>query len=118
MLHRLQRHGLRNNGRCTLCDQVVEMLDHLLIQCALARETWFKTLHPFSWQHLTPESDSSLVHWWLTSHKVVTKAHRKAFDSLVFAVAWSLWLECNNRVFNWKVSSVGGRYHLLYLVSY
>jgi hypothetical protein len=82
------------------------MLDHLLIQCVMARETWFKTLHPFSWQHLTPQPGSSLVHWWLTSHKVVTKAHHNAFDSLVFVVAWSPWLECNNRFFNWKVCLV------------
>jgi hypothetical protein len=104
--NRLQQHGLRNNGPCALCDQAVETLDHLLIQCVMARETWFKILCPLGCQHLTLLPNNTTVQWWLTSRKVVTKAHRKVFDSLVLLVAWSLWLERNNRVFNRKISTV------------
>jgi hypothetical protein len=104
--HRLQQHGLQNNGPCALCGQADETLDHLLAQCVVARETWFKVLRPLGWQQLTPSPNVDMVEWWLRSRKVVAKAHWKAFDSLVFLVVWSLWLECNSRVFNQKTSSM------------
>jgi hypothetical protein len=46
-----------------------------------------------------------MVDWWLRTHKVVAKARRKAFDSLVCLVAWSLWLERNCMFFDQKSSS-------------
>jgi hypothetical protein len=89
-----------------LCDQAVETLDHLLVQCVVTRETWFKVLRPLGWRNLILMPNVGMVDWWLRSCKVVTKAYRKAFNYLVFLVAWSLWLERNNRVFNRKASTV------------
>jgi hypothetical protein len=63
------------------------MLDHLLTQCIMAREVWFKVLHPLGWQHLMPLPTSTIVQWWITSRKRVTKARWTAFDSVVLLVA-------------------------------
>jgi hypothetical protein len=37
--------------------------------------------------------------WWVEHRKEVVKDRRKAFDSLVIAVAWSIWLQRNERCF-------------------
>ena len=51
-------------------------------------------------QRLTPLSpNSDLVHWWLLSSKQLRKELRKPFDSLVILVAWILWKERNQRIF-------------------
>jgi hypothetical protein len=47
-----------------------------------------------------------MVDWWLRSRKQVAKNRQKAFNLLVFLVAWSLWLERNIRVFNRSTSLV------------
>jgi hypothetical protein len=57
----LQRHGLQNSSPFALCNQAVETLDHLLVQCVVARETWLKILRPLGWQHLTPSTNVSMV---------------------------------------------------------
>ena len=47
---RLARHGLQHNPRCPLCDQAVETLHHLLLECPFARQTWHEIL---AWLRLT-----------------------------------------------------------------
>jgi hypothetical protein len=97
---------MQNSGPYALCDQALETLDHLLVHYVVARESWFKIIRPLGWKHLTPTTSDSMVAWWLRYRKQVTKARWKAFYSLAFLVAWSIWLECNSRVFNRTVSIV------------
>jgi hypothetical protein len=89
---RLTRHGLRNNGPCTQCDQQTETIDHLLLICVYKREVWFQGFQPCGWQHLTPQAEDNLSFWWC--------AHRRLSSSLdgrlSIPYAWSL------RVFGWK----------------
>lgn len=50
---------------------------------------------------LTPNADElSLADWWTRARKHVHRNSRKAFDSLVILVMWSLWLERNARTFD------------------
>jgi hypothetical protein len=37
------------------------------------------------------------VAWWVEDRKHVIKERRKAFDSSVIAVAWSIWFQRNER---------------------
>lgn len=57
-------------------------------------------LRPAGLQHLTPTVEDLLDVWWLRTRKVVPKALRKGFDSLVILVAWRIWKERNARVFD------------------
>ena len=65
-----------------------------------AREVWHMVLSKCNLQSLTPSlHNSELIPWWLRSRKLMGKALRKSFDSLVILVAWTLWKERNQRVF-------------------
>jgi hypothetical protein len=80
--------------------QNAETIDHLLLRDYIfSREVWFKAFHCYSWHLQTLVADDRLGPWWLRSRKTVPKVHRKAYDSLCFLIEWSIWLECNSRVF-------------------
>ena len=96
---RLWHHNLRNNGPCALCSQEPEFLDHLLIGCVYSREVWFRVLRAYNWHQFTPSTDAKLITWWLATRKMIAKARRMAFDSVVILVAWNIWLQRNARVF-------------------
>lgn len=61
---RLAARGWPHDDICSLCDQEMESVNHLLLQCPFAKEVWFSfnTSHPFS-------SDlalrcTSISGWW------------------------------------------------------
>jgi hypothetical protein len=49
-----RRHGLANSDDCALCGQLIETMNHLLVGCVFSREFWYRFLHRFDWQALTP----------------------------------------------------------------
>jgi hypothetical protein len=93
-----------DSRRLQLCSQAPEFIDHLFMCCVFSSEVWYKVLRHCGLEHLSPAAPDRLVEWWLASRKRVLKPRHRAFDSMVFAVAWSIWLERNDRVFN-RVSS-------------
>jgi hypothetical protein len=96
---RLQRHGIHSSSSYILCCQGVESVDHLTIQCVISREVWFKTLRRYGWHGMSPGVDDRFDVWWTATCKRVPKARHNAFDSLVIAVVWSIWVQRNDRTF-------------------
>jgi len=41
---RLAKNGLAHPEKCPLCDQEEETINHLLLSCVFARQTWFEIL--------------------------------------------------------------------------
>jgi hypothetical protein len=70
-----------------------------MLSCMFSREVWVKVLAWSGWQHLALGMDDGLPNWRLRRRKVVARTRRKVFDSLVFLMMRSLWLERNARVF-------------------
>lgn len=107
---RLQRHGLRDDNFCALCDQEPETLHHLLLFCAYSREVWHKCFRRYGFAYFQPSREETLADWWLRMRKSMPKPGRKQYDSLLILVAWSIWLERNARVFRnndrWPVNLV------------
>ncbi|WVZ78989.1 LOW QUALITY PROTEIN: hypothetical protein U9M48_026623, partial [Paspalum notatum var. saurae] len=77
---RRRRHGLQDDDQCALCDQEVESINHLLLQCSFSR------------------------HWALV-RKRTAKEFRHGLDAVIILVCWLLWKERNARVFDARASS-------------
>uniref|UniRef100_A0A453JT76 Reverse transcriptase zinc-binding domain-containing protein n=1 Tax=Aegilops tauschii subsp. strangulata TaxID=200361 RepID=A0A453JT76_AEGTS len=101
------RHGLQEQASsCFLCAQEEDNIDHIMTQCAYSKQVWFTT---FSRSRidtlLIPDGNNTLETWWGATRKHIHKTYRRAFDSLVSLVCWSIWKQRNNRVFrdnsNW-----------------
>ena len=58
-------------------------------------------------QQVSPlPTSTDLFEWWCRSLKQLRKELRKGFDSLLLLVAWLLWKERNQRVFQGKSQTV------------
>lgn len=67
--------------------------------CVFARELWWLLLSRIGLESLVPVSDDDLGTWWLRQRGWIDQSGRKAFDSLLLLIAWTLWKERNNRTF-------------------
>jgi hypothetical protein len=97
---RLQRRNLQNSDPCILCSQADELMPHLMMQCVFSGEVWFQILRAGGFQHLAPMLGEQWPDWWLRRRKQVQKDHRKGSDTMVVLIAWRLWKERNQRVFD------------------
>ena len=52
---RLAKKGLAHLEKCPLCDQEEETINHLLLSCVFARQTWFEILLGLGLQVLSPQ---------------------------------------------------------------
>jgi hypothetical protein len=96
---RRKRHGLQDEDACNLCDQEPETAMHLAGECVYAREVWYRTLHPIGLHQLAPQPGIGYLDWWLHSRLLLPSIQRRGFHSLVILVAWCIWKERNNIVF-------------------
>ncbi|WVZ53201.1 hypothetical protein U9M48_004174 [Paspalum notatum var. saurae] len=96
----LAKRGLPHHPSCPLCDQADESIQHILMQCVVARELWFQVLQKINLHAVSPpEASSRLTSWWSQSSRALPKDARKGFNSLVILVSWELWKHRNACVF-------------------
>lgn len=80
--------GLQHHPRCLLCDQTTETIQHLLLTCPFARQTWHAIL---SWLRLliqAPDQEPTVMAWWLRANEHTLTMHRKALRSITLLVPW------------------------------
>ena len=83
---RLARRGLQHHPRCLLCDQATETIQHLLLTCPFARQTWHAIL---SWLRLpirAQAQETTVMAWWLRVNEHLPMMHRKALWSITLLV--------------------------------
>lgn len=108
---RLARRGLAHPDRCPLCDQESEDIDHLLITCVTARETWFQVLQWCGLGALAPrQHERGLADWWQRASRRVASDKKKGLNSLVMLVVWNIWKHRNRCVFD---NAQPGSQHIL-----
>lgn len=87
--------------------QKEETVQHLLASCVVARQVWFKLLHPINLGNLLPrQRERSFADWWRKVIKKVPKDLRKGVNSLIILGAWMIWKHRNACVFEGVAPSV------------
>jgi hypothetical protein len=94
--NRLSRRRLPGPARCLLGDQRIETLDHLMVQCPLARSLWFSILGEVGRGQFVPQPDSKFREWWCSLNACQSKERRMELGTRCIAVCRHLWLERNN----------------------
>ena len=79
----MARRGLDHPDKCPLCDQQDETIQHILVSCVFARETWTKVLIRVGLLPLAPDSTNEVFQNWRASELQVPKTQKKGFNSLV-----------------------------------
>ena len=103
---RLARHGLPHHPRCTLCDQAVETIHHLMLQCPFARQTWHEILAWLRMTAPTPDQARALTEWWQHAKQKTPKQLRKGLGSITLLTPWMLCKHRNDCVFEGARPSV------------
>jgi hypothetical protein len=97
---RLQRRGLPHEPRCVLCDQSLETMQHLIIDCPFVQQIWFEVL---SWLRSTyppPQHGTHIGDWWLRAKQATPKQLRKGLASMTLLNVWMIWKLRNECTFN------------------
>uniref|UniRef100_I1P279 Uncharacterized protein n=1 Tax=Oryza glaberrima TaxID=4538 RepID=I1P279_ORYGL len=63
---------------------------------------WWVALRAIGHSECLPLNEHSFLSWLCDCRKKMVKEHRRGFDTIVTLVAWTIWKERNNRVFNQK----------------
>ena len=103
---RLARRGLQHHPRCLLCDQALETIQHLLLTCPFARQTWHIVLDWLIIPVQIPDQEHTVTEWWLSAKELAPPAHRKALKSIALLVPWMLWKHRNACVFDNATPSI------------
>jgi hypothetical protein len=85
---RLARRGLDHPGKCVLCDQQQETIQHILISCVFSRNIWWQILSRVGLQLVSPGLEVSMFQDWSVAEGLVPVLHRNGFNTLVILVAW------------------------------
>ncbi|XP_022684049.1 uncharacterized protein LOC111257920 [Setaria italica] len=106
---RLAKRGLPHLEQCPFCDQEEETIDHLLLSCVFARQTWFEVLQKLGLQVLVPQTeDISFEDWWNKVSSMVNGQFKQGLNSTIILVAWSLWNHRNRCVFDGLQPNLNG----------
>ncbi|KAI8564446.1 hypothetical protein RHMOL_Rhmol03G0182300 [Rhododendron molle] len=85
---------------CKFCNESPESIDHLLYFCQPVWDTWTNILSWWGMQWAPPATFASLLHWWKTG--IVKPKHKIIWESIPFAVIWTVWNTRNKLVFENK----------------
>lgn len=94
---RMKRFHMINEDRCSLCNQEVKTMEHLLFQCRITKEIWSDVLH---WMEITnqPKGQKAKMDWILAATK--KKGCRARVLKLAFAeTIYGVWQYRNQVVF-------------------
>uniref|UniRef100_A0A453I0G4 Reverse transcriptase zinc-binding domain-containing protein n=1 Tax=Aegilops tauschii subsp. strangulata TaxID=200361 RepID=A0A453I0G4_AEGTS len=91
---------------CLLCDQAKETIQHLLLACPFARQTWHTILDWLRMPIQAPDQEPTVMEWWLRAKEHMPLTHRKALDSIALLVPWMIWKHRNACVFDNAMPSI------------
>ena len=100
--------GIPHNPICPLCSNSPETAQHLLEDCSFSSEVWSLTVHklgaPFTLlltaPHTANSSDNQRSLWEKQLQALPGMKDKHTWRSTICLVAWTLWKERNNRIFN------------------
>lgn len=73
---RLAKRGLPHPEKCAMCDQE-ETVQHILTDCAFARQLWYSILTPVGLDHTVPRRSDNCFADWRKANVKVCKAQEK-----------------------------------------
>ncbi|GJU13972.1 RNA-directed DNA polymerase, eukaryota, reverse transcriptase zinc-binding domain protein [Tanacetum coccineum] len=89
--------------RCPLCNDGIEMKDHIFVHCKVTKELWSDVLKWWRIPNVSFPFLQDLVH--LADHTPLGEKFTKFFDVVVQTTIWSIWRYKNNVIFSAKKPS-------------
>lgn len=94
------RHGIQNfMAACFTCLQGEDIVNHIMVQCVSARQTWTECFRRLHINIAGPSQTDSLEAWWINARTAFIGRAKEGFDYLVNLVSCHLWKQRNDHVF-------------------
>ncbi|XP_071731845.1 uncharacterized protein [Rutidosis leptorrhynchoides] len=92
--------------RCPVCDDVLETLDHVLLNCNFAQDVWIRL---YRWWGLSFPSGINIQELLQGNEPSFSKSSmlRKIWQAVIWVGAYKIWKNRNNKLFkgtNWMAS--------------
>ncbi|CAM0958627.1 unnamed protein product [Alopecurus aequalis] len=102
---RLQTRGWPHDDHCSFCDQILETAAHLTLTCPFAKEVWCQFLGSHPKVVNAAAGETSIQGWWGKLQGAMNQKDFKKQACTAMYIAWHLWRERNQRVFQNKRAS-------------
>lgn len=96
---RLRARGWDHNPKCCFCDQTIECVFHLYLQCSFAKELWLALKQDFPELQFIADRATSTVEWWADLTKSAATKEKRWDITVAMYTIWNIWLERNQRAF-------------------
>ncbi|GJT65335.1 reverse transcriptase domain, reverse transcriptase zinc-binding domain protein [Tanacetum coccineum] len=101
---------------CSCCDDSVELCDHNLVTCNVAKSVWDNI---FEWWKISPVNVFLANDLFCLSGNVVVQSYSRVLWQLVIWTAgYYIWKERNSRVFKAKMASINKFFHEIQVKSF
>lgn len=100
----LQKRGMIVDGRCVMCSNSNENIDHLLRTCRFSADIWGYMFLNFAGSNcLQGQILDGLKNWKCQDLSVIGS---RLWKRLMQGVCWSIWLKRNGRIFKGNARTV------------
>uniref|UniRef100_A0A0E0K802 Prolyl 4-hydroxylase alpha subunit domain-containing protein n=1 Tax=Oryza punctata TaxID=4537 RepID=A0A0E0K802_ORYPU len=82
-----------------------ELINHILVGCPKSLQLWWIVLCTINQPRCFPLGETSFLSWW--SDYLIASPKQQGLDTIIILVAWSIWKERHNWVFNNQPRSWG-----------
>lgn len=101
----LIKRGFIGPSRCPNCNKNCETIYHLLEECTLAKQIWQKVEHCNEKAYPRMADITANIRTW-AKNPFKSRVLNSLWNILPGFLYWSLWKECNHRIFNSKARSI------------
>lgn len=82
---------------CVLCSYASESCNHLILQCDFSQQLWHWWMDLWEVKWVFPHNLRCTFEQWKSPKKI--PFFEKVLHACFFVIAWSIWKECNIRIF-------------------
>ncbi|CAN1837440.1 Putative ribonuclease H protein At1g65750 [Linum perenne] len=93
----LNRRGIYMEDKCELCGELGETVTHLFLNCEVSKRCWRLA----GGEELLPATNSASVEWKDWWMNLLASGRKESLECMA-AMAWGIWRERNDRVWNHK----------------
>ncbi|XP_026431425.1 uncharacterized protein LOC113328562 [Papaver somniferum] len=102
---KLQRRGISENSKCPQCQNSMETISHLFLQCPIAAAVWSWVSTDVLQEAMVYRDITQWIHSWIDKSSLVSISSRHHLMNLAVFTTWFIWKSRCLKLFEGKTQS-------------